>query len=124
MKNRIKKNDENPDENPDDILKKIHDMLDSVIHHKLFDDYHDDKIADKYMEEVQKTLDELTRKVCKSCGNPYYTVTTEYGIKTTMHPSGLACHWCNYVIYSGYFGRMAWNYCRIKKNPAIDLNYN
>ena len=114
MKNRIKDFDDNfpPEDNsddepieyddPGDIFKMLQEMMSDLLNHKLFDSSNDEEIKNKYIEECQKVVDGLPQQTCKFCGNPYYKVIKD-GFTTTVHPTGFACHWCNYNLYNQYY---------------------
>jgi hypothetical protein len=103
MKNRIKNFDNNgiPDE-PEDLLEIISGIIGGVLNQKLFDFGKNADEMKLYEEELKKVINKFPVKICEKCGNPYYIIKSNK-ITTTFHPSGLACHWCNFNIYNSYY---------------------
>jgi len=79
----------------------ISDMVEGVSENLLFDDNKNEENLEKYREAMEQLAESLPKTVCENCGNVYYAV--EGVTKNTVHPSGAACHWCNYGFYLVYY---------------------
>jgi len=122
MKNRFKdyfEDDENkkPEEqkkNPDDFMNIISEILNNISNHLAFSGENNNAVQKKYGEEIAKLIDGLPEHICKHCGNPYHIMG--HGIvKTTLHPTGFACHWCNHALAMSYYNELVYRRGGLKR---------
>ena len=55
------------------------------------------------MNSIDNFMNHFSYKICKQCGNPYCIIESNNNVETIHLNNGLACNWCSFEIYQGYF---------------------